>query len=40
MSGQNPKDDQSCENSNINKVIKDEYATLLQIYGKKGHYVD
>ena len=40
MAGQGPKDDQSCENIKLNKVIKDEYVMLLNKYRQKGHYID
>ena len=40
MAGQGPKDDQSCDNSNLNKVIKEEYLNLMEIFAKKGNYVD
>ena len=40
MAGQGPKDDQGCDNSNLNKVIKEEYLNLLDQYGKKGNYID
>ena len=29
LAGQNPKDDQSCENNNLNKIVKDEYKRIF-----------
>lgn len=29
LAGQGPKDDQSCENSILNKMFKDEYVKIL-----------
>lgn len=38
--GQNPLEDQSCENSNLNKFIKEEYINLVEISKKKGKFTD
>lgn len=40
MAGQGPKDDQDCDNTRLNKLVKEEYMGLLERFGKKGHYVD
>ena len=40
MSGQGPKEDQACENANINKTVKDEYDFLMRKFAKKGNFRD
>lgn len=40
MASQGPFDDQSCENSNLNKYVKEEYSNLLTLAKKKDKYTD
>lgn len=40
MASQSPLDDQSCENSNLNKSIKEEYLNLLTMAHKKEKFTD
>ena len=40
LAGQNPKDDQSCENHNLNKIVKEEYHRILEKHHKKYSFTD